>query len=166
MATLSRWHQVCAAMDVVSDTEWAIDAFLDIHPDVVAEETKGDQYLAAYGVLQAMFLQQDAIRSIHKALEHPLGRDEVLMRIRAIRNDSIGHPTDSRSGRFHFIVQHYLSRRGYQLMSFGASEEDYRDYWVDLPTLASSQRVAIANALATLLAAEGVLLEPLPSEEA
>jgi hypothetical protein len=155
-----RWLKLCSAMDLLGDTQWAIEAFLDVHPDVVADETTGDHYLAAYGVLQAMFLQQDSLRHIHETLGVPFALDATLGHIRSIRNDSAGHPSDRKGGRFNFIVRHYLSRQGFQVRSLGTAEQDYREYWVDLPQLAVAQQASVAASLALLLRSIG----PSPSE--
>jgi hypothetical protein len=50
------WHQLWTAMDVIDDVDSALQAYLDKD---FPEET-GEKYLRVYGVMQAMFLQQDA----------------------------------------------------------------------------------------------------------
>ena len=81
-----------AAMDVVSDTESAIVSYARAN-----SEHKGTLYLVIYGLLQAMYLQQDALRNMVHALEgsevYKLDTEPEAMWIRQIRNDSVGHPT-------------------------------------------------------------------------
>ena len=51
------WHQLCAAMDIVDDVDLALDAYL--RNSFPADD--GEKYLRIYGVLQALFVQQDAL---------------------------------------------------------------------------------------------------------
>lgn len=84
----NHWENLCTAMDVLEDTQEALDAFL---ADSEREDA-GEMYLATYGVLEALYLQQDAIQSIGTALNLPQSRNSDLMRIRGYRNDLAGHP--------------------------------------------------------------------------
>ncbi len=62
---LGLWHQLCSCLDVIGDTELATTAY-------TAQKlgaNKGSAYLAAYGLLQALFLQQDAIFNLCESLE-------------------------------------------------------------------------------------------------
>jgi len=146
-----RWGKLCSAMDLLGDTQLAIEAFLDVHPDVEVEDTDGDRYLVAYGALQAMFLQQDALCHIHEAFEIDFQLGETLTRIREIRNDSIGHPSNRKDGRtFHFIVRVSLSRQGFDLISRDATGESSLES-VNLIQLTTQQQDAITAALSQLL---------------
>ena len=147
----ARFNKLASALDLLGDTEMALEAFLGVHPDIEVEDSKGDEYLTVYGALQAMFLQQDAFAHIHEALGVPFELDATLQEVRDIRNDSIGHPSNRRDGQsFHFIVQVSLSRRGFQLVSFGLDDEpQYRH--VDLWDLALRQNSSVVASLKELL---------------
>jgi hypothetical protein len=86
----------CAAADAFEDTDLAIRAFR-------AGATKTDlgaRYLAMYGVLQAAFVQMNALRRLHEACG--LGRFELsaaMERLRAVRNEGFGHPAPTPKGR-------------------------------------------------------------------
>jgi hypothetical protein len=54
------WHQLCTAMDIIDDTDSALAAYTD---NEFPTET-GEKYLRTYGVMQALFLQQDVTRPI------------------------------------------------------------------------------------------------------
>ena len=70
----------------------------------------GERYLRIYGAMQGLFLQQDALSDLIKAI-HPakeIRRHDVLKDIREIRNASGGHPTQLRRKgalSMHAIVQ-------------------------------------------------------------
>src|SRR5579862_2042092 len=58
------WHMLACAMDVVSDTEGAIISY-----ERADSTDLGMRYLLIYGLFQAMYLQQDALRNMVHALE-------------------------------------------------------------------------------------------------
>lgn len=146
-----RWGKLSSALDLLRDTQLALEAFLNLHPDIEVEDTKGDQYLAVYGALQALFLQQDALGHVHEVLEVPFSPDETLREIRDVRNDSVGHPSNRRGGQsFHYIGPFSISRRGFQLMSVPASGgPTFRE--IDLFALAARQNDSMGDALEELL---------------
>ena len=58
------WHQLWAALDVIEDTELAIEAYLQSkYPTDI-----GERYLRLYGLLQVLFVQQDAMRHVIEAI--------------------------------------------------------------------------------------------------
>lgn len=62
------WFRLTSSMDAIEDTEAAIDAYI-----ASPEPDRGGAYLLIYGVLQALFVQQDAIKHLqeHSALRLP-----------------------------------------------------------------------------------------------
>jgi len=114
----NRWLQLCSSLDVIGDTELAVEAYTS----ETFAKTDGASYLIVYGALQALFLQQDAIFHVSEALVIPETLDKYprLKEIREIRNTSIGHPT-WRGGKtapsFHFITRVSLSKGGFSLLS-------------------------------------------------
>lgn len=118
------WNQLVVALDTVGDTSESIRAYLHEYP---ANASSGLKYLMAYGLLQALFLQQDAVRDIGAALglppEHPV--DPALHQIRELRNDSIGHPTcrgRKKDLSFHAIARMTLSQEGFEILSRSADD--------------------------------------------
>lgn len=78
----------------------------------------GSSYLLAYGFLQALFLQQDAVEHLHDAIQLPWESDPLLKEIREIRNDSIGHPKNRQGGKsFSLISRPSISKSGFELMT-------------------------------------------------
>ena len=113
----SMWDQLCSSLDVIEDTDLALNAYL------AAElgEDDGAKYLALYGALQAMFVQQDAVLSLCESLNVPLEVKDypALSDIRDIRNASIGHPTKMgrREVSSHFVFRVSLTQESFELLS-------------------------------------------------
>ncbi len=147
-------------MDVIGDSCQAIHAYLerlDDSPDDVAFD-----YLMAYGVLQALYLQQDAAFYWCKFLgllefatfERPADWTKTVPSLalaRAARNESTGHPVrpNSRNGQplaAFFISQHSLDRTGFQLMETQANGPSKFRY-VELLKLIEGQLIAISTTL-------------------
>ncbi len=89
------YDNLCTVMDVLEDAQLAIEAFR-AHSD---KEEPGEIYLAAYGILEALFLQQEAIEQIGISTGFNQPFPEVLARIRGIRNDLASHPVRNRGER-------------------------------------------------------------------
>jgi hypothetical protein len=89
-ATQKRWFH--GAMDALLDASEAAASF---HLAVGANP--GANLLACYGFLQAIYVQQDAVLNLCKALQlkwHP-NDEERLSDIRNLRNRLCGHPASS-----------------------------------------------------------------------
>ena len=113
--------QLCSALDVIGDTEEAITAF----ETKELGGSKAAHYLAVYGLLQAMFVQQDAVFNLCELLgvEERIQDYPELKEIREVRNVSVGHPTKRDRPRGSPISYHHISRRtlddsGFTLLSF------------------------------------------------
>ncbi|RIJ47345.1 hypothetical protein D1614_14585 [Maribellus luteus] len=114
----AKWNKLCASMDVIGDTQIAIDDFFALPPF----SSNNGGYLFLYGLLQALFLQQDAINHLSEALfNKPIDwRKDYpdIHQVRELRNDSIGHPTKrGKDKSFHFIARYSISKGNFKLMS-------------------------------------------------
>jgi len=110
------WNQLCSSLFVIEDSDLAIDAYINNEFGKVY----GEKYLKLYGVLQALFLQQDAIINLCESLglSNNLIANPKLKEIRDIRNDSIGHPTKRGNYKsYHFISRVTITKSGFQLVS-------------------------------------------------
>lgn len=117
------WLQSCSALDVIGDAELAIEAYLQAG----LGQHDGSRYLAVYGLLQALYTQQDAVSHLCRALQtkkvaiSPDWHEYPAIRsIRNVRNAAIGHPTEV--GRkepfsYHFISRVTLTHHGFDLRS-------------------------------------------------
>ena len=135
------WLQLCSCLDVIEDSELAIAAYS-------AEEfaaSDGAYYLAIYGLLQALFLQQDAVINLCESfgIRETIDNYPRLKHIREIRSDSVGHPTkrDRKKGQptsYHFISRSTLSTAGFELLSYDADgKSEFRN--ISIPELIADQ---------------------------
>ena len=84
-----KWNQICSSIDVIGDSLLAIEAY-----QVVEYPNNGGlKYIYTYGVLQALFILQDAVSHLSEAFEISSQVSQVLLDIRNIRNAAIGHQT-------------------------------------------------------------------------
>ncbi len=144
----SKWNKLCASMDVIGDTQIAINDFFSLPS--FSSNTGG--YLFLYGLLQAFFLQQDAINHLSEALfnkqidwknDYP-----DIYHVRELRNDSIGHPTKRGSDKsFHFIARYSISNGMFRLMSYYSdlNKHLYRD--VNIQELKEKQENSVIEIL-------------------
>lgn len=104
------WRQLCSGMDVIEDSQEAINRYVTL-PDF--SDRIG--YLYLYGLFQAFYTQQDAIRRLY----HIVTDDDVkwdkdypcIKKIRDLRNAVI-HPTNRGGGVF------FISRITIRKLSF------------------------------------------------
>lgn len=122
------WNQFCAALDTISDTCLAIEGFRNDSDNLFVK----NPYLSTYGVLQALFIQQDSVNYLKTSL---FGNDKKidwtnkkyseLAKIRQLRNETVGHPvkTEKRKGKSKYqdgemtsctIDRSSLSKEGFQ----------------------------------------------------
>lgn len=116
------WYMLCSCMDTIGDTEEALESFLKKDTD---SSDKGRNYLRIYGALQALFVQQEAIKNLHEALKIPYTEDASLEKIRHIRIDAAGHPTKRGNKKaFNFITRLTLSAQEFHLMTLYPTKSD------------------------------------------
>jgi hypothetical protein len=146
-----RWDQICSAMDFLGDIALALSSYLE--PET--KTTDGERYLRAYGALQALEVQQDAVSHLREALGalKPPPNTELL-EIRDLRHRSIGHPTktrptSSRPKLFNFIVRMSLRQRGFELRSSSGTGTELV-IGVNIPALISRQDSILGDQLAAV----------------
>jgi hypothetical protein len=126
-ADRANFNQACSALDTIGDTELALQEFKLNNSSF----TTGMSYILAYGVLQAIFLQQDAIKHLALSLGVPFHLPVELKEIRELRNDATGHPTkrdiDKKNNiySFHGISRATLSKAGFQMMSSYSDDDSH-----------------------------------------
>lgn len=119
------WNQICSSLDVLGDTTYAITSYInDSFPN-----DDGLKYIYIYGILQALFLQQDSLRHLTCALlsinEKDYKVNDELEKIRNIRNEAIGHPTNKGAGKsFHYISRITIEKNGFDLLSSFSDKDD------------------------------------------
>lgn len=151
------WNQLCSSLDVIGDCDLAINAYENNE----FNKGDGDKYLKVYGLLQAIFIQQDAVKNLWEALEiesiFELG--DELTKIRNIRNNSIGHPTKRGNGTnksYHFISRITIEKSGFKLMSCSNNRTDFND--INILEIIEKQKNLLSDKL-------NIILESLKKEE-
>jgi|SRR3990170_4171017 len=146
------FSQICSSLDVIGDTEQAITAF---EAGEFGDSTAG-RYLAIYGLLQAIYVQQDAVDNLCEGLGIPenIKKYPTLLQIREIRNDVVGHPTKrnrpkSNPTSYHHISRSSLGSTSLNIFSFsGNGTSKHRS--INILGLVSEQKKYISAILSTL----------------
>ena len=127
MSKSNNWHQVCCSLDAIGDTLIAINDYIESD----YTEDIGLKYILAYGLLQALIVQQDAISHLSEAFSIEYSHGDELEKVRRIRNAAIGHPTKQDRGKpkghvfYNYISRPTLSQRGFTLLRSGDKVEFY-----------------------------------------
>jgi hypothetical protein len=140
------WNMLCSCLDLIGDTELAIAAY----HQTLDPADEGGSYLLVYGILQTLFLQQDAVRNLCEALKIDYAPDPSLEEIREIRNDSAGHPSKRGGGAgkaFNFISRMTLNKYGFELMTTFPDKRSPLFRHVNIPSLIESQQNTLADAM-------------------
>ena len=103
-------------MDAIGDTQLAVQAFLD--DPIEGARSKGWSYIVVYGVLQILYVQQDAARSLADCLGLSSQLPEELTGIRDARNASVGHPTNYRRAASTAISRVSLNPDAFKMLVF------------------------------------------------
>ncbi len=100
-----KWIGITASIDVLEDSSWAVEYYVKNN---YPSDMEG-KYLYTYGLLQALFVQQDAAENIYKVFldENIKWRDEYpkAYGVREMRNDVTGHPLNRDNHFFIYLVQ-------------------------------------------------------------
>ncbi len=160
LADASAWAMLCSSLDVLGDTELAIEAYLKSEPGLRSENKRqqaenkpdpGINYLALYGILQVLFAQQDAVQHLAEALRIDYEHEPVLKDVRENRNNAVGHPTKRGSGKaFNSILRMTLTWANCDLFTtFADGTSEFKS--IHIPTMIEVQREAISRALTGIL---------------
>ena len=148
------WAMLCSCMDTIEDTEKALESFLKRDPD---SSDEGKNYLCIYGALQALIIQQEAVENLHEALSVSYTEDSSLEKIRHIRIDAAGHPTNRGNKKaFNFINRGTLSSHEFELMTLyrvnsGSGELDSKHEDVNVPDLIATQKGVFVEVLKNVI---------------
>jgi len=148
---LARYNQLCASLETLRQTESAIEAFARFEGEVGS----GGHFLALYGVLQALVLQQDAVCHLQEALgdaSKGVITNRQLQNVRSIRNWSVGHPTkvDRRDSLSHHKIRRARLGKGFELVSaFDDGRQQYA--YVSIADLVRTQKLALGRLLRKMI---------------
>ena len=146
----AKYYKLCSCLDVIGDIELAFCAY----EEMLDSPQPGSSYILAYGFLQALFLQQDAVRNLHEALQICYKLDPLLVKIRELRNDASGHPTKRGGGEgksFSFISRPSITKSGFQLMTIVPNQGLPMFRQVSLKSLLDTHHIHLEKALTVLL---------------
>ena len=141
------WNMLCSSLDVIEDTDYCLEAFLTTDIDPLDD---GNKYMYVYGTLQALIVQQDAVKHLAESLKIPYTLDQKLKDIRDIRNDSVGHPTKRRRGTgkaFNFISRITINNQGFNLGTYYSDGRPSSSKEVKIPNLIATQRNILVGVL-------------------
>jgi hypothetical protein len=146
------FNRLCSAMDAIEDVEVIISGYKSSE----FGRTIASRYLTIYGLLQALFVQMDAVKSIAKALDVPLAANSDLLYIRRIRILSVGHPTSANfkgeGELFAFITRFDLTSNAFSL-SYYNSRDQLREHRIDVSNLLEKQENGLSDQLYTIFQA-------------
>lgn len=140
------WNQLCSSLDLIGDTQLAIDSYPQFHN----LKDNGGNYLIVYGILQTLLLQQNAAKHIGDALDIKVKLPKNLEDIRAIRDSAAGHPTYQKEdglSKSHFITRMSISATGFQLMTVYSGDKEYSFRHVSIPKLIEIQKKYLSEIL-------------------
>jgi hypothetical protein len=96
---ISDWNFICVAMDVVGDASLAIDNFLRFGLDGPTRyNDTGEKYLRLYGLLSAVYIQQEAVIKLYSLMNCPDPKNIKAtfnkLEIRTLRHQLASHSVD------------------------------------------------------------------------
>jgi len=122
---------------LIGDTTEAIVEYINS----ISKE-RSSFYLEIYGILQAIYLQQDALASAAKALNIPVKFSKQLLTLRNIRNKIAGHPVKEKKRKicsYHFISRIESSKKRVKLLSIDSKTNEILFETFDIPFLILTQ---------------------------
>ncbi len=145
------WEMICSALDVIGDTALATRWY---RHQMQERAEPGELYVLLYGILQILFVQQDAVSNLADALKIDNEINAALKEIRDLRNRSVGHPTKIGPGEgraFNFITRRSMYRSGFDLLTISRDEEVVLTH-VDVEKLIGQQEAELRKTLCRVLA--------------
>ena len=150
LARVADWNKLCSSLDLVGDTQLAIQAY----PKLCNSKGDGASYLIVYGILQTLLLQQDAAKHIASALNITIKLPKELNDIRIVRNSAAGHPglqNENGQSKSCFISRMSLSPIGFDLMTIYSKDRDYKITHVSIPRLLKTQSSYLSEVLSKVV---------------
>ena len=146
-----KYNKIFASGDIIEDAEYAIDSYKII--DFKNNEL-GEKYLSIYGLFEAFYLQEQAIKNMLIELGIDIQRfpNEIkaLNEIKEIRNDIAGHPSFRNQKNYSvYLAQCTITK---ELIDYQKSDTGEL-IKVDLMALIINQEDAIFNLLKQIYAA-------------
>ncbi len=153
IARRADWNMLVSSLDAIGDTELAIEAYI-AHPEPTDH---GLTYLLVYGILQTLFLQQDAVQHTIDSLQLQYDTRRDFREVRRIRNKTAGHMTKVDRPKSLPQSSHRISRASmhgcyFQLLSsYADGRVEFSS--VNIRELISTQRRAVKKILGRVVKA-------------
>ena len=148
------WDKLTSSLYVLEDTSHAIEYYLESE---YPSDVRG-KYLYTYGLLQALYVQGDAIRSLSVALfnkkitfhtDYPRAHA-----VREIRDDVTGHPTQRGPDSYIYLAQYSLGKDSFRYSkdnSFTAMRDTINvDVYAAISEMATCVNTVLKNTLDAL----------------
>jgi len=138
---------LCSALDAIGDAEEGISSYMEMDdpPD------SGSRYIVLYGILQILFVEQDAVSAISKIFSLNERQSEEIKEIREIRNYNIGHPVPNLENKpACFISRSEMRLKRFKLMLCWPNKKtEFRA--VNVPNLIRRQQHALSTTLRAVI---------------
>lgn len=146
-----KWIGITASIDVLEDSSWAVEYYIE---NDYPSDMKG-KYLYTYGLLQALFVQQDAADNIYRVFfdkkikwdkEYP-----IAYGVREMRNDVTGHPLNRDNHFFVYLVQMDMTKESISYLKDDVDSEKYQSVKVNLMDSIEDSAKCINHVLSRVL---------------
>lgn len=134
-----KYNQTFTAIDLIEDSHIAIKEFKNLKTIGV----NGRSTLLIYGLLQSFFLQQDGLYHLYKCVVNDrISQTDFFdlfsfnIKIREVRNDIAGHPTNRNKTEFYFIAKGVTTKYRF---TYAGYTPNFRKVEVDLKLFISEQ---------------------------
>lgn len=149
--------KIFTSIDVIEDTQGAIDEFQNIPDNLIPKRTT----LYIYGVLQAMYCQQDGVQHLYQSIfeENKSNKEKTNIyklfvskntdnKIRIIRDDIAGHPADRNRGKeFYFIAKGSNTKHKF---TYAGYTPEYKQIDVNIKELIEEQEHFVISVLSDI----------------
>jgi len=142
-SSFGHYEKCFTSLDLIEDCQDAIDEFINLPESILQNRS----VLNIYGVLQAMFCQQDGLFGLFQNISknQDIKLDDFFTKfqfnkeIRKVRNDIVGHPTSrNNNSEFYFIDKGPNSKFRF---SYAGYNPEYRVVKVDLRKFIDDQMI-------------------------
>lgn len=151
MPIYEKWIGITASIDVLEDSSWAVEYYVE---NDYPSDMKG-KYLFTYGLLQALFVQQDAADNIYRVFfdkkikwdkEYP-----IAYGVREMRNDVTGHPLNRDNHFFVYLVQMDMTKESISYLKDDVDSEKHQSVKVNLMDSIEDSAKCINHVLSRVL---------------
>ena len=141
-----------SALDMLEDTELGINEYLKIESG-----NPGQNYLYIFGVLQALYVQSDVIKYLKESLGLKMEFSKNMKRMREIRNNAVGHPTNRTRNKgktvsHNYIIRMSLTHKTFEIHLVHQEERKTEETYVDLHELINTHHMEILEIIGEICA--------------